>query len=118
MNGRCISKLNGHKSPINSLIINPLNFLQILTLDNSGIINMFDIMNSKLLRSISISELLDLPALKFSSLCSNVSSATADSYLYCIVNDQHIIRIDLNATLINNNNTSIIKPIIFDVKKV
>eukprot|EP01083_Nonionella_stella_P068947 183438_1 len=114
--GECICSLKGHQSEIVSLIMNPSNHLQLVSMDKHGTIKLWDYLRCTCIDSIDVSSITQLnKGSIYSSLagCKPVTTSTKSMdkhlYVYCIVNQQHIIAINLN--------TKHIHPIISNVAK-
>ena len=116
--GECICSLKGHKSKIVSLIIDPSNHLRLISLDKHGMVKVWDYLRSKCVDTINLPSLLQQKQRNstYSSLtgCQTISSSIQSmdkfEHIYCIVNNDHIISINIK--------TKKVHPIIYNVAKV
>lgn len=112
--GECICSLKGHKSNVVSLIIDPSNHLRLISLDEHGIIKIWDYLRSKCIDTINLPSILQQKEIDvtFSSLtgCQTKTQFQQFQYIYCVVNNDHIISIDIK--------TKKIHPIVYGVSRV
>jgi len=116
--GECICCLKGHLARVVSLVINPCNHLQLVSMDERGTIKIWDYLRSKCVDSIAAKhsgqQYASLTACKAMSASSSSSASASHSlsrhsYVYCLLNQQHIVAINLR--------TKHVTPIIHDIGK-
>lgn len=114
----CICSLIGHHARITSLLINPTNRLQLMSMDESGTIKIWDHLRSKCVQTIDVASAASkwhdhqdsaqkYPTFSLLAGCSSVESdfpSTASSkrhFVFCVMNQRVLLVINIKSQSVN-----------------